>query len=144
MLTVFNVLGTTVGSIQSVQKLKELISQSFLKDFFVEDPSKGYRWSLIFIMNKGPLFPFHDVNLNPKNVFLNKPVFSTSCQIHLYLVYVILLFTDPISYSYALFQKCEMWWKDYLMHKKETHHKETCSFMEVYTFIQFLFTKDVF
>ena len=38
-------------------------------------------------------------------------------QAFLYLVFISLLFTDPISYSYALFQKCEMWWKDYLMHK---------------------------
>ena len=71
-------------------------------------------------------------------------LFSTPCQIQCYLVYVILLFTDPISYSYALFRKCEMWWKDYLMHKKETHNKETCSFMEVNTFIRFLFTTDMF
>ena len=38
---------------------------------------------------------------------------STSCQIQFYLVYVILLFTDSITYSYVLFRKCEMWWKDY-------------------------------
>ena len=95
-------------------------------------------------MNKGPLFPFHDVTLKPKKFFLNMSLFSTPCQIQCYLVYVILLFTDPISYSYALFRKCEMWWKDYLMHKKETHNKETCSFMEVYTFIRFLFTTDMF
>ena len=36
---------------------------------------------------------------------------------YFYLMFIVLLFTDPIVYSYALFQKCEMLWKDYLMHK---------------------------
>ena len=38
-------------------------------------------------------------------------------QMYFYLMFIVLLFTDPIWYSYARFQKCEMWWKDYLMHK---------------------------